>query len=456
MAAHVVLARNPFEPSSPRFRLEYYETMRDMLPDTERACLTHFTQGDDGAIDLGKIIRVGKLLGAGARGAVYLGCIRATPSLQDQLCRLWGDSENISMDFAIKVQYSDEASVEEIEFTKRASKLLEFGITPNVPIVFRAYDCPDCLMTVGSKLSRLERRPRITSGRELENCARLSDLWLDQDRDTLDLDDYEPFVYRPAETMNLARQAIKHRSTGGKIETVIDRVLDMPCEQSCSIMLTELSSGDGLQWIESPHSDGEWMSMFFQIMNAIMALQSLEITHDDVALRNLLYNEVQAENWEYEIFGVRYVVPTEGMLWKLADYGMAQSTTGPFVDMRELLRDVLLTPGRRLSPAVTAWGKAAETLIKVEMERQRFQEDSSQTAERSWFRRIFSDEMMPPGVSFTRPPQPPGSEPVVRRMRRFVQSDQAFQNILDFEMDESRKRRHSPDPIVDCKMSATK
>lgn len=94
----------------------------------------------------------------------------------------------------------------------------------------------------------------------------------------------------------------------------------------CIILINELATeGDIKTWSESPRSPAEWYNAYFQIFNALYALQKyFNLTHHDLHWGNILVHKVPPGGfWRYVIDGHTYDVPNLGWLFVLWDFGVA-------------------------------------------------------------------------------------------------------------------------------------
>src|SRR6478609_264078 len=96
--------------------------------------------------------------------------------------------------------------------------------------------------------------------------------------------------------------------------------------EPCIILINELATeGDIKTWSEKPRSPAEWYNAFFQIFNALDALQKyFNLTHHDLHWGNVLVQKVPKGGfWRYNIDGNVYDVPNLGWLFIIWDFGVA-------------------------------------------------------------------------------------------------------------------------------------
>jgi hypothetical protein len=96
--------------------------------------------------------------------------------------------------------------------------------------------------------------------------------------------------------------------------------------ETCIMMVNEFAnSGDLKNWLQTPHSIDEFLSLFFQIYVALYALQHhFDITHHDLHTGNVLVHKVTREVLSYTINGTIFNIDNHGWLFVLWDFGYAR------------------------------------------------------------------------------------------------------------------------------------
>jgi serine/threonine protein kinase len=72
------------------------------------------------------------------------------------------------------------------------------------------------------------------------------------------------------------------------------------------------------------NNDMIWLSMIFQITYGLMFLNKLGILHNDTKSKNILYAKTSKTEFEYNIDGIKYKIPTNNYVFKIADFGAIQ------------------------------------------------------------------------------------------------------------------------------------
>jgi hypothetical protein len=109
--------------------------------------------------------------------------------------------------------------------------------------------------------------------------------------------------------------------------TFVNEKLTKSSGNPCVLLVNELANaGDLKQWSKEPRSTAEWMNAYFQIFNALYALQKFfNLTHHDLHWGNVLVHKIPPGGfYRYRINGETYDVPNLGWLFVLWDFGYAR------------------------------------------------------------------------------------------------------------------------------------
>jgi hypothetical protein len=90
-------------------------------------------------------------------------------------------------------------------------------------------------------------------------------------------------------------------------------------------VLLEYADGNLENWLEYQHTEMEWLSFLFQILQGIYVMQyNIKIYHADLKPKNILYKKIKHGYFKYKIKDKIYYVPTFGFLFMIADFGKSQ------------------------------------------------------------------------------------------------------------------------------------
>lgn len=88
----------------------------------------------------------------------------------------------------------------------------------------------------------------------------------------------------------------------------------------------EHADGDLEEWLQDDHSEEEWISFMFQVLQGIYVLQKeLRAYHADLKPKNILYKKIRKGFLKYIIEDNEFYVPTCGYLFLIGDLGKTQS-----------------------------------------------------------------------------------------------------------------------------------
>ena len=95
-----------------------------------------------------------------------------------------------------------------------------------------------------------------------------------------------------------------------------------------NLITSEYADGSLENWLKISHTYQEWRSFLFQFLMGVLCIQIvLKGYHSDLKPKNIFYKNLANDKllFGYDIFGEKYVVPTMGYLYMLADFGSIQS-----------------------------------------------------------------------------------------------------------------------------------
>ena len=89
----------------------------------------------------------------------------------------------------------------------------------------------------------------------------------------------------------------------------------------------EYADGDLEKWVRTRHTDDDWMSIIFQFIIGVHAIQKyLKGFHSDLKPKNIFFIKTKDDGYyEYLINNKKYYMKNNGILIILADYGHFQS-----------------------------------------------------------------------------------------------------------------------------------
>jgi serine/threonine protein kinase len=127
----------------------------------------------------------------------------------------------------------------------------------------------------------------------------------------------------------------------------------------CYLLTMEKADGNLREWIslKKPDSNTKWVSspsvfMFavFQLFVAITAYGThLNMVHNDLYLKNILYNSIPKTTMIYHFRNRTYTLPNCEFLFKVSDFGICSSPTYLQNEHRDM---VLMTKERRHAPSL--------------------------------------------------------------------------------------------------------
>jgi hypothetical protein len=106
------------------------------------------------------------------------------------------------------------------------------------------------------------------------------------------------------------------------------------CDKNKFIFYNELATGDFFDWCYYKHTDEEWESFLFQLWVGYYAMKKhLKIVHNDLRYGNVLYHKINknGENWKYKINKDEYIIPNEGYVFMIWDFGSAEYITNDYI-----------------------------------------------------------------------------------------------------------------------------
>lgn len=115
-----------------------------------------------------------------------------------------------------------------------------------------------------------------------------------------------------------------------KLKTLIDKNIspnfiyyyDDIVVDNFKIILMEYADGTLEDWIKMYHTDAEWLSFMFQILQGVLVMQKeLKGVHSDMKPKNIFFKRVISGYIKYTINDKVYYVPNEGYLFTIADFG---------------------------------------------------------------------------------------------------------------------------------------
>lgn len=95
-------------------------------------------------------------------------------------------------------------------------------------------------------------------------------------------------------------------------------------------IVEEFSDGDLSRWTtHKPYTEQTLMKLVFQLCSGIVATQSLlKLVNNDIKVGNVLWNVIDVDSvFNYDIYGVKYQLLTDGILFKIGDWGLASGPT---------------------------------------------------------------------------------------------------------------------------------
>lgn len=176
----------------------------------------------------------------------------------------------------------------------------------------------------------------------------------------------------------------------------------------CIIIINELSKGDLHHWLMKKRNDIEILSAFFQIFVTLFAIQlNYKMVHNDLHWGNVLYTPVDDEIWTFKLKSTRnkpiatFDIPTNGYLFKLADFGRVDMAFFPltyqkmyFTDAYRILfslYNLKNTDIEKPSKAIQKWASAVSNLILINMNKTKY---PSINQFGGWIKLIFSPEYL--------------------------------------------------------------
>ena len=111
----------------------------------------------------------------------------------------------------------------------------------------------------------------------------------------------------------------------------------------CVMIVNELSDGDFGEFFPPKSTDVKsFESAYLQIYMAIIAMQLNGVVHNDLYPKNILYTKVPDEKWKYSIeIGDKttsFIIPTNGYLFKICDFGKSSINSKPFDYNTDIIR----------------------------------------------------------------------------------------------------------------------
>lgn len=121
----------------------------------------------------------------------------------------------------------------------------------------------------------------------------------------------------------------------------------------CVMIVNELSDGDFGDFFPPPKINinlKSFESAYLQICMAIIAMQLNGVVHNDLYPKNILYTNVPDEKWKYSIeIGdqtTSFIIPTNGYLFKICDFGKSSINSKPFdynTDIKRITNEAINT-----------------------------------------------------------------------------------------------------------------
>ena len=223
---------------------------------------------------LGKKIRVAKQIGTkSANGLAFL---------------VTGRSKEIVM--AMKIMANHSYNLPEIKYLETFSKMLEEGVSPNLPLCYKVISC-----TLPCK-----DRKKLTS---------LS--IMDQFVTTCPIITHKPYF----------------------------------------LILNELADGDLKMWLTSTHTPMEMYNVIQQTLLSVAVMHSIGVSHCDAHYGNFLFHRISPGGyWWYKLNGKDYYVKNVGVLFTSWDYGFTTEhgnecspdvVASPATDVERLLYTII-------------------------------------------------------------------------------------------------------------------
>jgi serine/threonine protein kinase len=96
------------------------------------------------------------------------------------------------------------------------------------------------------------------------------------------------------------------------------------------LILMEKADGNLKQWVDTRAGKTlpAYMSCMLQICMAIVSMAShVDLCHNDLYLKNILYNEIYSTHYTYVCYGRTYTISNCRHLFKISDFGICSSPT---------------------------------------------------------------------------------------------------------------------------------
>jgi hypothetical protein len=110
----------------------------------------------------------------------------------------------------------------------------------------------------------------------------------------------------------------KCKYTGAQLQDLYE-------DDKCLVALNELANGDMKMWLKQAHGNGEFASMWAQIVIAGFVLEKEGLIHDDLHWGNVLFHEVPSYSGKYTYYTIgtkRVYIKNLGQHWVLWDFGL--------------------------------------------------------------------------------------------------------------------------------------
>lgn len=120
------------------------------------------------------------------------------------------------------------------------------------------------------------------------------------------------------------------------------------------LILMEKADGNLKEWVKTHHSRDlrSFMSCCLQICMAIVSMTShVDLCHNDLYLKNILFNEIYPTNYTYVCYGRTYTLPACRFIFKVSDFGICSSPT--YLDNSTHMEMHDMTPENRHFTGVT-------------------------------------------------------------------------------------------------------